>query len=133
MNQRQPLAMAAKPVRDAPAEPGTVDCHDGIGPRFPDRLHGLAHPAQDQRSTWQHLGDAGHREIRERHEARDTPLGHALAADPGNPQPAAGSLAQRPDQRAAERIARRLPGHDEDERRALAAADHSAEVMVWGS
>ena len=75
---------------------------------------------------------------RERDEALQTLLPHALAADPGDPQPPAGALPQRRDQRAAERVARGLSGDDEDERllrpRSRSAdADHEEPGAIGGA
>ncbi len=115
VDQRQPLAPAAQPLRDPPAEPGAVDRHHRVGFQRAHRRHGFAHPAQDQGGPRQHLGDPDHREVGERHQTVDALLAHALAADPGDPHPAAGALTQPGDQAGAERVARGLAGDDEDE------------------
>ncbi len=124
MDQRQGLAVAAQPLRDAPAEPRAVDRHHRVGPLRADRRYRFAHPAQDRRRPRQHLGDPDHRELVERHQAGEALLAHALAADPGDPQTAAGALPQCRDQPGAQRVARRLAGDNEDERRGSAHAGH---------
>ena len=130
MDQLQPLAGASQPMGDAPAKPRTVDRDDRIGPHFPDRPHGLAHPPQDQRHPRQYLGDSGHRQIGERHKTGEALLRHSLAADSGKLNPA-GPLAQGRDQRPAEGVPRRLAGDNEDEWRGLAVPGHDRLVIAF--
>ena len=130
MDQRQGLAVTAQPLRNPPAEPGAVDRHHRIGPLRADRGDRFAYPAQDRKCLRQHLGHPDHRELVERHQAGKALLAHALAADPGDPQIAAGALSQCRDQPGAQRVARGLAGDNEDERRgSLHAEPHQAERM----
>ena len=130
MNERQPLAGLSQPMSDAPAEPRAVDRHDGVGPQFADLPRGLAHPPQDQRCPRQHFGHSGNRQIRQRNKACQPLLRHAFATDPGDPQPAAGTLTQCRDQRSAEGVPRRLAGDYEDERCGVTASCHGPLVMT---
>ncbi len=75
---------------------------------------------KQSRGVRQHLGEARDGQFGQRHQRLHALFPHLLAADPGDPQPRAGALAQRADQRRAERVARRLAGDDEDERRGVA-------------
>src|SRR4051794_23470812 len=126
MNERQTLAAPAQSVGDAPTEPGAVDSYDRVGPQPLHRRHGLPHPPQDQRRARQYLRDTGDGEIGERDEARQAFRPHPLAADPLDPQSAVGALAQGCDQRSPNRVARRLAGNDEDERRGVMRRGHGA-------
>ncbi len=123
MNERQGLAAAPQPVRHPPAEPRAVDRHDGIGAQLADRRHRLAHATKDKRRARQYFGDAHDRQVAERARGCEPLFPHALAANPGDPQPSAGALPQCRNQRAAERIPRRLSGDDEDEGRVARSHD----------
>ncbi len=109
--------MPPQTLGDAPAKARAVDRHDHIRTHRAHRGDRLAHPAQDQRRPRQDFGNADHREVGERHQTVETLRPHALAADARNPKTAPGALPQPPDQRGAERIARRFAGDDKDERR----------------
>ena len=121
MDQRQGFACSSQALGDAPAEPGAVDRNNGIGAQALYRSDRLADPPQDQRRPRQHLGDADHREIGERHEAFDTLLAHPLTADPGNLEPITDAESQRSDQCRAKGIARGFASDDKDKRRPVAA------------
>ncbi len=123
MNQRHGLAAATQPVRHPPTKPRAVDRHDGVRTQFADRGYGLADTAQDYRGARQDFCHSHDSQIAERDEAIEALLSHALAADPGDPQPAAGALLQRRNQRAAEGVPRWLSGNNENERRFVRGHD----------
>jgi hypothetical protein len=69
----------------------------------------------------QHLGEARDSQLGKRHQRNHALSPHLLATDAADAQLRAGALAQGPDQRGPERVARRLAGDDKDERRGIAS------------
>ena len=140
MDQRQALAGAAQPLRDAPGEARAVDGHHRVGAQAADIGHGPVDPAQDAPRARQHLGHAHDRELAYRHAGSSRPCAAiCLAADAGEAHRAARCVpSSAAHQLAAERVARRLAGNEIDER-ALARhrargrhADHENPGAVGG-
>jgi hypothetical protein len=92
-------------MSDAPTEPRAVDRHHGIGLQLTDSRDRLANPSEDNRRSRQYFGYTPDGEIVERRQADETPLLHALAADPGDPEITSGTLPQCCDQCATKRVA----------------------------
>src|SRR5690349_2509814 len=69
VDEGKALAAPTQPMRDAPAEPRAVDCHDGIRAKRADGRNRLADTAKYDRSPGQDLGYTHNRQLLERHKA----------------------------------------------------------------
>jgi hypothetical protein len=102
-------------MRDSPTEPRAVDRHDGIRSQLPDCRDRLANPSQDNRRSRQYLSYTPNGKIVERREADETPLLHALTADPSYPEITSGTLLQCCNQCTAKRVAGGFSSDKENE------------------